>query len=322
VIDAPLEVALFVADGMIAEFERAAAHLSSPDVARVVALYEPTAGTATTPDVQLRAVVGAFAASGTTAPPILTGTNGDFAELNRDRPMPGPWAGLAYATNPQVHAFDELTLVESLPIHAQAVATARTFAGGGDVVVSPITLRGRFNPAAADPSSGPAEPPVDQRQPSLFAAGWLLGSIASLVEGGANAVTYFESHGPRGVMDPSGTPFPTWFVLADLADRLEWEPLRLDPGTGPIVTGLAMVRSQATRILLANVTPDRLVVRILGLAHRVVDLRSLDAGTAAGAAASPDTFLRSGAQLPIEAAALTFEMEPFAYVRIDASSAS
>jgi hypothetical protein len=249
-----------------------AASLSGPDVARVIALYEPTAGTATTPDVRLRAIADAFAPAGADTPPILTGTNGDFAELNRDRPVPGRWAGVAYAMNPQVHATDEITLVESLPIHAQTVATARSFAGPGEVVASPITLRGRFNPAAADPSTGFAEPPVDPRQPSLFAAGWLLGSIASLVAGGADAVTWFETHGPRGIVDPSGAPFPTWFVLADLADRAGWEPVSLEPGTGE------------------------------------------------GAVASPEAFLRSGRRLPTEAGALTVDLDPFAYVRIDAAS--
>ncbi len=319
-IDARLEVALFVGDDMSAELGRAAASLSRPDVARVIALYEPTAGTATTPDLHLRAVVDAFAASGAEAPPILTGTNGDFAELNRDRPVPGPWTGVAYAMNPQVHATDEITLVESLPIHAQTVATARSFVGPREIVASPITLRGRFNPAAAGPSAGPAEPPIDPRQPSLFAAGWLLGSVASLVAGGADAVTWFETHGPRGVMDATGTPFPAWFVLADLADRAGWEPVSLEPGTGPVLAGIAMVRSGATRILLANLTPDRRRARIDGLPQAVVDLRSLDAGTAEGAVASPEAFLRSGRRAPTEGGALTVELEPFAYLRIDGSS--
>lgn len=319
-IDARLEVALFVGEDMVAELERAAVSLSRPDVARVIALHEPTAGTATTPDVHLRAVADAFVAAGAGAPPVLTGTNGDFAEINRDRPVPGPWAGVAYAMNPQVHATDEITLVESLPIHAQTVATARSFVGARAVVASPITLRGRFNPAAADPSAGPAEPPVDPRQPSLFAAGWLLGSIASLVGGGADAVTWFETHGPRGVMDPFGTPYPTWFVLADLADRAGWEPVSLEPGTGPVLAGIAMVRPGATRVLLANLTPDRRRARIDGLPHGIVDLRSLDAATAEGAVASPEAFLRSGRRLLMEAGALTVELEPFACVRIDAST--
>ena len=91
-LDARLEVALFVDDDTDADLERAAASLSQPDVARVIALYEPTAGTATTPVVHLRAVADAFASAGAGAPPILTGTNGDFAEstgTGRYR-VPGP----------------------------------------------------------------------------------------------------------------------------------------------------------------------------------------------------------------------------------------
>ena len=133
-------------------------------------------------------------------------------------------------------------------------------------------------------------------------------------------MTWFETHGPRGVMDPSGTLFPTWFVLADLADHAGWEPVSLEPGTGPVLAGIEMVRPGATRILLANLTPDRREVRIDGLPHAAVDLRSLDAATAVGAVASPDAFVRSSRRLPTGAGALTVELEPFAYVRIDAVS--
>jgi D-apionolactonase len=316
-IDARLEVALFVADDMPTEIERVAIRLARPEVARVIVLYEPTAGTATTPDLPLRTVVDAFAASGASAPPILTGTNGDFAEINRDRPVAGPWTGAAYAMNPQVHAVDELSLAESLPMQAQTVATARSFVGARSVVISPVTLRGRFNPAAAAPSAAPVEPPVDPRQASLFAAGWLLGSFASLVGGGADAVTYFETHGPRGVLDASGAPFPTWFVLADLADRLDWNPVRLEPGTGPAVTGIAMVRARATRILMANLTQEGRRVRIAPLLGSTVRLRSLDAGSAPGAVTSPAAFRATGRRQDIMDGRLTFEIEPFAYVRID-----
>jgi hypothetical protein len=315
-IGARLEVALFVDDGTLTQLREVATRLARPDVARAIGLYEPTAGTATTPDAQLRTIVDAFAAAGADAP-VLTGTNGDFAELNRDRPMPGPWAGVAYAMNPQVHSVDETTLVESLPVHGQTVATARSFAPSRAVVVSPVTLRGRFNPVAAEATAIAAEPPVDDRQPSLFAAGWLLGSIASLVDGGADAITYFETHGPRGVIDASGIPFPAWFVLADLADRHERQPVLVDEGIGLLVAALGMVGEDSTRVLMANLGPDRRRVRVGRLPGSFVRVRHLDATTATEAVASPTSFLGSGVVLDIVDGIATFDMAPFAYVRID-----
>jgi hypothetical protein len=319
-IGARLEVALFVDDGTLSQLQEVATRLARSDVARAIGLHEPTAGTATTPDAQLRTIVDAFAAAGADAP-VLTGTNGDFAELNRDRPMPGPWAGVAYAMNPQVHGVDEMTLVESLPVHGQTVATARSFALSRAVVVSPVTLRGRFNPVAAEVTAVAAEPPVDDRQPSLFAAGWLLGSIASLVDGRADAITYFETHGPRGVIDASGIPFPAWFVLADLADRDGRQPVVVDQGTGPLVAALGMVGEDSTRVLIANLGPDRRRVRVSRLPGSSVRVRHLDASTATEAVASPTSFLGSGAVLDMVDGTATFDMGPFAYVRIDTITA-
>jgi hypothetical protein len=65
----------------------------------------------------------------------------------------------AYSINPQVHAFDNLTLVENLEPQADTLATARTFLGGKPVAVSPVTLRPRFNPLPAGPYPGPPPPP-------------------------------------------------------------------------------------------------------------------------------------------------------------------
>ena len=116
---------------------------------------------------------------------LAGGTDGDFAELNRDRPPEGVFTELVYAMNPQVHAFDDDSLVQTLAAQATTVVTARSFAGDLPVVVSPVTLRQRFNPAASSDepaavAAGSLPPAVDPRQMSLFGAGWMLGSIAAL----------------------------------------------------------------------------------------------------------------------------------------------
>jgi hypothetical protein len=102
-------------------------------------------------------------------------------------------------------------------------------------MVTPVTLRPRFNPnATAVPSPVPPDvlpPQVDVRQMSLFGAAWTLGSIASLSrELSLRSITYYETTGWRGVMEWSDRPrlphrfvtrpgwvFPLYFVFALLA---------------------------------------------------------------------------------------------------------
>ena len=42
------------------------------------------------------------------------GTNANFCELNRFRPAGSPQDGIVYSINPQIHAFDELSLAENI----------------------------------------------------------------------------------------------------------------------------------------------------------------------------------------------------------------
>lgn len=329
-----LEAALFASGETGGDLGDAAARLADRRIARVIALHEPTAGTATTPEPWLRLIVEAFP-GGPARPPILTGTDGDFAELNRDRPAAGLADGLAYAANPQVHASDERSIVESVPTFGLTVETARTFAGSGPawIAVSPITLRGRFNPAAR-PVGGPSprestEPPADPRQPSLFAAGWTLGVLASLVAAGADSATFYETTGPRGILGsvPVGPPpspgigqvYPVWFVLADLADRVGCAPVRVVPGAGPRICGLALHGPEQLRVLLANVTAVPTRVTLGPIPAPGARVRVLDADTSGRAIAAPQRYRRNGGERrDVGRGRLDLDLGPFAYAFIEA----
>lgn len=170
---------------------------------------------------------------------LLGATNCYFTELNAHRPEVERIDGVSYSINPQVHAFDNRSMVETLDAQPETVRTARTFVGDRSVVVSPVTLRPRFNPDALEPGAGPgaypgeripadaddrdvssgesgsttetaaSEPPenADPRQATLFAAAWTLGSLAALADGGCDSITWFEATGERGLMGrPSGAP--------------------------------------------------------------------------------------------------------------------
>ena len=109
------------------------------------------------------------------------GTNHFFTELNRERPPVDDIDFAVFSINPQVHAFDNLSLIETLPLQADNISSARHFCNDKPIVVSPVTLKMRFNPNAtgAPPPVPEGELPsqVDARQMSLFGACWTLGSL-------------------------------------------------------------------------------------------------------------------------------------------------
>jgi D-apionolactonase len=186
--------------------------------ARVVAASCPVAlwlvfhtGEKVTGTRALEAARQALAGTGVVVP-FASGTNAYFAELNRRRPPADSPALPCFSISPQVHAFDDLSLVETLGAQRSTLDTAQQFSAS-PVVVSPITLRPRFNPNATDPSA-PREPEADARQPTAFAAAWTVGALARLTPHPAlHSVTFYETHGPRGVMDDEGRPYPMFHVF-------------------------------------------------------------------------------------------------------------
>ena len=105
------------------------------------------------------------------------GTNEYFAEFNRGRPSIEALDLACYSMNPQVHAYDNATLVETLDAQGGTVESAKQFVGKLPLAISPITLRPRFNPSAIGPQPEPAPgvlpSQVDVRQMSLFGAAGL-----------------------------------------------------------------------------------------------------------------------------------------------------
>ena len=164
-----------------------------------------------------------------------SGTDAFFTELNRARPPMQLLDLVTYSINPQVHAFDNASLVETLRAQATTVESAHEFVGNCWLAVSPVTLRMRSNPNATGPEAPPPPgvlpPQVDPRQMSLFGAGWTLGSLKYLAASGANSATYYETTGWRGVMETAagsplpqlfrslpGAVFPLYHVFADLGE--------------------------------------------------------------------------------------------------------
>ena len=265
---------------------------------------------------------------------IGAGANAYFAELNRGRPPAGALDLVSYSMNPQVHAYDNLTLVENLEGQAWTVKSARQFIGKLPLVVSPITLRIRPGVYPIQPEVGPdgLPPSVDLRQMSLFGAGWTLGSLKYISESGVQSVTYYEATGWRGVMEtekgspsperfPSipGAVFPLYHVLADVAEFAGGSVVPSISNAPLKVVGIALQKADKTRVILANLSPEPQYVRML---HpeltKYVRVKHLNETNAEQAMRSPESFRKDqGLLLQTSGNQIELCLLPYALVRID-----
>lgn len=261
------------------------------------------------------------------------GTNANFCELNRFRPAGAPEDGIVYSVTPQVHAFDERSLTENLAGQAETVHAARDCGEGRPVIVSPVSLKPRFNSAAtsAEPEtiSGELPPQVDPRQMSLFGAGWTVGSLKRLIESGVAAATYYETTGWQGVIQGDAPPpvpeqfpscvgmvFPIYHVFADLAEWKDGEIVSSRSSDPITVETLAVASDGMLHLLVANLTPEPQTVRIDALPSGSISMRRLNADTVKCAASNPPNY-RSQAETMTTDASLQVALAPFEVVRLD-----
>jgi hypothetical protein len=173
--------------------------------------------------------------------PIGGGSYGHFAELNRHRPPTDSLDCLSYGLTPQAHDIDEATMMENVTSVGDVHRTIRRFAPGRSIVVSPVTLQPR--PIDRD----------DPRQASSFAAAWTVAHLAALVEHGAEAVTYFETVGPAGVIDAtSATLRPVGHVLAAVG-AYRGASARLVRSSAPdAVAAFGLTDGRRAQVVVAN----------------------------------------------------------------------
>ncbi len=188
---------------------------------------------------------------------IGTGVNAYFAELNRNRPQTERAEFVSFAVCPQVHAFDNISLVENLEAQKYVVNSAKKLFPGKPVFVSPVTLKQRFNVVATaeEPAAKSGELPdqVDARQNTVFAAQWLLGSLKFLSQSGTDLVTFFETVGWRGFIQGNYIPtFPEKFsaLKGDIFPVFQF--LKELAGYDEIVYSESSVPLKLEGIVLAN----------------------------------------------------------------------
>ena len=106
--------------------------------------------------------------------PLGGGTDANYAELNRFPPDPQLLDFISYSICPQLHAFDNLTLLENLEAQSDSVNSALNLLGK-PISIGAITLKQRFNAVSTDIEyESLTLPESDSRQHTNLAAGWTL----------------------------------------------------------------------------------------------------------------------------------------------------
>jgi hypothetical protein len=262
-----LELAVFVDDSSPDQLTRLRETLASfapaPRIARWLVFHETTDATPPSAVAAMRQVF-----TGTPfAAPIGGGATDNFTELNYHPSVAAVADFTAHACNPQVHAFDEASIVETLAMQGITVANARALSAGKPSVVSPVTFtrRWRLNEAGAARGGLPAGLlpfQTDPRHAAPFNAAWTLGSLASLALAGAHSLTYFETHGENGLVDAHGAPLPVYQTFSALNGCKNAVILPATSSHPLHIAALALVSGDRRILHLANLRPAPQVVRI------------------------------------------------------------
>ena len=253
--------------------------------------------------------------------PIYAGTEGNFTELNRGRPALGDLDGVTYSINPQVHAFDDASIVETFEAIPLTAQTARSFAPGLPISISPVTLRPR----------DATMPLGDPRQATLFGAGWTLGVIEAMARAGVQSTTFLAGAAQWGLMDtdikkfrwnqdvPSAI-FPLYYVFRDLADFQNGVVIPLEGFDRLQMIALQLRKGSLIRTLYANLTRKPLRV-FHTTAQETVTVFTLDETTQKFSLTDPEAFRISRlTALPAKEKKVSLSLKPHAYVRVDEKS--
>lgn len=300
--NAPLEVALWLNDvSSDLQHLREALSQTPLDIVRWLVFSRQHQRSVTPNEImaQVRPVLQSINSA-----PIYGGTDAFFTQLNRNRPDSALIDGVNYSSNPQVHAFDNRTLIEALEMHGLQVTNAHRLVSDKPVSVSAITLKMRWNPDATAPTTPvPGELPhnVDPRQMSLLTAVWTLGSIKHHAQAGASSLTYFTTHGLDGVMDAQGGSsvpnkfptvggvFPVYWVLHTLGELKDARVVHTQSSHPRLVDALEIAHADGRLVAVANYTPEPQTVTLQGM-NGSYQQRHLNESTVIHATTQPDAF--------------------------------
>ena len=219
--------------------------------------------------------------------PWCGGTDLYFTELNREPPQTEGLTWVSFSLNPQVHAFDDRSVLQNAATVEAVAGNAAQLAGDARIAVGPISLRPRFNPNATDPASDVSNTDlpssVDARQSTWFGAAWTALSLRSLaLPGIVDAVTYYEALGWRGLRerdsgsaDPvafasvPGEAFPVYALFRDLRGFDRLLPTRSDQPE--VADALVVAAGDRARVCIVNLSPIRKTIALTGATSATIE---------------------------------------------------
>ncbi|MFT3949300.1 MAG: hypothetical protein QM763_20215 [Agriterribacter sp.] len=147
-------------------------------------------------------------------PSVMVGYGTDiyFAELNRQRPQHDGFDFISFSLNPQVHSFDEKTMLENIETIPDIIRTIRSFTAK-PIFVSPVTFKKRKNHDGTGDTRHTLVNNFDARQNTWFGAGWFLLCLYALRN--MQQVSFFKTTGDSGIISRHETT-PLFRVLERL----------------------------------------------------------------------------------------------------------
>jgi D-apionolactonase len=336
-LNSPMELVLFLGDQSADSLALLAQALRRTAIKRVLIFEEAEAAHKATRPEAVELVRSALR-SVLPETQFVGGTNGNFAELNREPPDAKKMDGIAYTLNPQVHLFDERSLIEAIEAQRDTVLTARKICDSAPVHISAVSLKPPFNQAAREEEKPRAmdllPPNVDPRQMSLIAAAWTVGSIRSLAVGGARSITYYDLYGWRGLMETlegnrlpakflsePGMIFPVYWVFRCLAGHSTAEIFPILSNSPLTADGLMLHNGNRWLVLVANYTCFAQEVFLLGIPDGYSTLRRLNEQTYSTSAWSAAEFWSSASLVPASTQGeMKLSLLPYETVMIDISA--
>ncbi len=208
------------------------------------------------------------------AVPIGSGTDAFFTQINRERLPERLLDFVTYSTNPQVHAFDNASIMSTVEGQAATVLSCAGMYPHLQVWISPVSLKMRWNPDATGKDivkKGQAPRDADERQMSLFAASWFLRSAASAILSGAAGANYFELVGCKGIMEEAAPGrdyafpsvpdmlFPLYYAFYALRGL---NTFGISAALTAGATVIVLKNADRTRLIAANARDEAVTVRL------------------------------------------------------------
>ncbi len=184
--------------------------------------------------------------------PVGSGTNHYFTELNRSPISSDQLDYLSFSLNPQVHGFDDSTLINNLQTISHISRTAKKLTKTNNIAISPITLKPRFNPNALAKGKLAADP----RQKTQFNALWTLGCIKHIAQNSIFSAAFYETIGDFGIMK-KGTldrdnVFPVYQVFELISKFRNHSVVHTESSHPQKFEGLIFETRNSIELILAN----------------------------------------------------------------------